>query len=105
MSDIYTTLAEGYEKLAAGFRALAGQDKPNEKTPDAPAEAPLNAQEAPKKGKKKLTKEAVRAVMTTKSENGKTQEIKALLLKYGASKLTDLDPEHYEAFLAEVEAL
>ncbi len=105
MNDIYNTLAEGYEKLAAGFRALAEQDKAPDAKPEKTAESPDTPGKAPRKGGKKLTDVQLRAAMRSKMEAGRTQEIKELLMKYGVSKLGDLNHDHYEAFFAEVEAL
>ena len=39
------------------------------------------------------------------SRAGHTAEIRELLKKYGASKLSLVDPKHYEALLREVEVL
>ena len=50
-----------------------------------------------------LTLSDVRAVLARKSQAGFTKEIKALIEKYGAEKLSDVNPEHYEALLQEVE--
>ena len=36
---------------------------------------------------------------------GLEEEIRALLLKYGAPKLSGIDPKHYEALLKDVEGL
>ena len=52
-----------------------------------------------------LTLEQVRAVLADKSRQGHTAEIRALLQKYGASKLSQIDPAHYKALLAEAEEL
>ena len=52
-----------------------------------------------------LTLEEVRAVQADKSRAGHTSEIRELLKKYGASKLSLVDPKHYEALLREVEVL
>lgn len=52
-----------------------------------------------------LTLEQVRAVLADKSRQGHTAEIRALLQKYGASKLSDIDPANYKALLADVEVL
>ena len=49
-----------------------------------------------------LTLSDVRAVLAGKSQ-AFTKEIKALINKYGAEKLSDVNPEHYEALLQEVE--
>ena len=48
-----------------------------------------------------LTLEQVRAVLADKSRQGHTAEIRALLQKYGASKLSQIAPAHYKALLAE----
>ena len=52
-----------------------------------------------------MTLEEVRAVLADKSRAGHTAEIRELLKKYGASKLSLVDPKHYEALLREVEVL
>ena len=52
-----------------------------------------------------LTLEQVRAVLADKSRKGHTAEIRALLQKYGAAKLSGIDPVHYEALIAEAEVL
>ena len=52
-----------------------------------------------------LTLEAVRAVLADKSRNGHTAEIRSLLQKYGAAKLSEIDPANYKALLAEAEVL
>lgn len=55
--------------------------------------------------KKKVTLEQVRAVLAQKSHDGLTAEVRALLQKYGASKLSAIEPEYYEALLMEAEEL
>ena len=52
-----------------------------------------------------LTLEQVRAVLADKSRQGHTVEIRALLQRYGASKLSQIDPAHYKVLLAEAEVL
>jgi hypothetical protein len=54
---------------------------------------------------KPITLEAVRAVLAEKSRSGHTAEVRALLEKYGGSKLSEIDPEQYPALLAEAEVL
>ncbi|CUX40014.1 DNA ligase [Clostridium sp. C105KSO13] len=55
--------------------------------------------------KPQLTLEQVRAVLADKSRAGHTAAIRELLLKYGASKLSQIDPANYEALLREAEVL
>jgi len=52
-----------------------------------------------------LTLEQVRAVLADKSRMGFTAEIRSLLQKYGAAKLSGIDPAHYKALVAEAEVL
>ena len=52
-----------------------------------------------------VTLEEVRAVLAQKSHEGKATEIKALLEKYGAQKLSSVDSAQFGALLADAEAL
>jgi len=52
-----------------------------------------------------LTLEAVRAVLAEKSRAGYTAQIRSLLQKYGASRLSGIDPANYKPLLADVEEL
>ena len=51
------------------------------------------------------TLEQVRAVLAEKSRAGHTAAIRELLQKYGAAKLSLVDPQHYEALLKDAEGL
>ena len=52
-----------------------------------------------------LTLEEVRAVLADKARAGYTAQIRSLLQKYGADKLSGVDPTNYKALLADVEGL
>ena len=52
---------------------------------------------------KTISFEEVRAVLANKSRAGFTTEVKALIEKHGAAKLSDIDPSEYETVLAEAE--
>lgn len=54
---------------------------------------------------KPLTLEEVRAVLAEKSRAGHTAEVKELLNKHGADKLSEIDPMEYPALLADAEVL
>ena len=95
MNEIYKTLAEGYEKLAAGYRALVKDQKDKKVEMAVPAE--------PKK--KEISIEEVRAVLAAKTQAGKRREVKELLLKYDSGKLSGVKPENYAALMADAEAL
>lgn len=90
-------VVEDLRSLADSVQAVADAMLQNEQTVDAEPKAP-----APKK---ELTLEEVQAVLGEKSRAGFTAEIQALLKKYGAPKLSSIDPKHYEALLKDVEEL
>ena len=50
---------------------------------------------------KPLTLVEVREVLADKSRDGHTEHIRALLEKYGAPKLSEIDPSHYRDLLDE----
>ena len=52
-----------------------------------------------------LTLEQVRAVLADKSRNGFTAQIRSLLQKYGAAKLSGIDPANYKALVTDAEVL
>ena len=51
------------------------------------------------------TLEDVRAVLADKSRAGFTEQVKELLKKHGADKLSAVDPTEYKALLADAEVL
>ena len=55
--------------------------------------------------KKTLSFEEVRAEMAEISRNGKREEVKALIVKYGVSRLSEVKPEDYEKLLKEAKEL
>lgn len=63
-----------------------------------------NASEAPKE-EKMISLEDVRAVMADKSRKGYTAEVKALLTKHGANKLSEVDAKEYATLLKEAERI
>lgn len=83
--------------LAAQFSE--NDDEATAKTPAAPAPAPA------KEKKPELKLEDVRAVLAKKSRAGFTAEVRALLQKYGATKLSLVDSKDYEALLKDAEVL
>ena len=90
-------VVEDLRSLADSVQAVADAMLQNEPTVDAEPKTPAT--------QKELTLEEVRAVLGEKSRAGFTTEIQALLKKYGAPKLSGIDPKHYEALLKDVEVL
>ena len=64
---------------------------------------PIKKQEV--KQEESLTITDVRKVLAEKSRNGHTAKVKELLIKYGADKLSEIDPSKYAALLADAEVL
>ena len=98
MSDMAQTIEELRSAAAAISDAadwLTKMFSGKQPAEDAPAYPP----------EPELTLEQVRAVLADKSRQGHTAEIRALLQKHGASKLSQIDPAHYKALLAEAEEL
>ena len=78
--NLSTLLADQAEQSATSAQTIQNADKP-------------------------LTLEAVRAVLAEKSRNGHTADIRALLEKHGAARLSEIDPAKFAVLLADVEAL
>ena len=104
--ELFLDVAENLRSLANSIQAVADAMAQSE----APTEAPPPAKEAappteavPKE--KPVTWEQVREALGKKSLDGKTEAVRELLLKYGAPKLSGIDPKHYKALLADTEVL
>jgi hypothetical protein len=54
---------------------------------------------------KSIALEEVRAKLAVLSQNGKQAQVKAIIKKFGANKLTEVKAENYEALLKEAEEL
>ena len=63
----------------------------------------LPAEEPPKEAAP--TFEEVRHKLILVAQAGFSAEVKALITKHGASRLSDVDPSHYAALLSEAEAI
>lgn len=96
--DVVTDLNSLADSLKAVAEVLANNE---------PAERPIAEQSQPENQpeKKQVTLEEVRAVLAEKSHDGFTAEVRALLQKYGASKLSEIDPTKYSSLLSDAEGL
>ncbi len=63
------------------------------------------AKKQPEPEKPALTLEEVRAILAEKSRNGYTAQVRELLHKYGAAKLSEVDPKNYEALVRDAEVI
>lgn len=67
------------------------------------SDAEDTAEAAPEK--KPFTLEDVRAALLEKRKAGFKDEIKALLIRHGADRLTEIDPSEYDAMMEEAEGI
>lgn len=72
--------------------------------PEKATEAPVK-EVAPEPEIKKYTFQEVRSIMASLSGKGKKAEAKALLTKYGASRLSEVKEADYTALVAEAEVI
>ncbi len=98
-------IAEGFSIVAEGLRGLA-------KAEGGTKEKAVKAQKAEKQEsvaevqqESPATLEGIRALMAQKTQEGKSKEIKELLQKYGAAKLSAVKPEDYPALMQEAQVL
>lgn len=100
--------------VAESLRELAGQaveeakaeTKQESKTVTGIADKNTAGVKADKKiEEQKVAVEDIRAVLAEKSQQGKSNEIKGLLGKYGVAKLSAVKQEDYPALLAEAKVL
>ena len=102
MSDMAMTIEELRSAAAAINEAAKWLATQFSGTTD---EAPATKPAAKEDKKPELKLEDVRAVLAEKSRAGHTAAIRTLLQKYCASKLSAVDPKHYEALLKDAEVL
>ena len=94
-------MKEALVKIISGLRELADAIEENLNS-----EVKTEKKVPSEKPKEEIiTLEKVRAVLAAKSQSGKQPEVKALIQKYGADKLTALDKACYKELLKEAEEL
>ena len=98
------------EMFSGGDDMTVTQETPAEKPKGkakaektAPAKEPEPEKHA--EPEKKLTLADVRAVLAEKSRAGFTEEVKALIAKHGADRLSEVPETEYAALLADAEVL
>lgn len=99
MSEMDATIKE-LRDIAASINDIA-----NYLTGLFSADAEHEAEPAPAAPEPQLDFEDVRAILAAKSRDGFTAQIRALLQRYGAHKLSEIDPVNYKALVADAEGL
>lgn len=93
MSEELLKIADGLLAVSEGVRALAGKAhscncSKNQEEGRVQKDEESGNEKSQEKQEDAVTIEQVRAVMASKSQDGKTQQVKALIQKYGADKLS-----------------
>jgi hypothetical protein len=98
--DVAANLKNLADSVWAVAQAMTDGEPGEALKPEAPT---VKKEEKPET--KAVTLEQVRAVLAAKSHDGFTAEVRALLEKHGASRLSEIDPANYAALLADAEGL
>lgn len=105
-------IAEGFSIVAEGLRGLAkaeggtkdkAADTGKAQKQDATKAQPSTTEKAQQENP--TTLEGIRALMAQKTQEGKSREVKELLQKFGAAKLSAVKPEDYPALMQEAQVL
>ena len=96
MKEKYIKLAECYENLAKSYRYLAEADNSG---------VPWKEENSSQNDEPAVDITDVRKALAEKTQAGKSDAVKALLLKYGANKLSAIEPENFKNLLQEAEEL
>ena len=98
-------IAEGFSIVAEGLRGLAKAEVGTKDKTVKAQKAEKQESVAEVQQESPATLEGIRALMAQKTQEGKSKEIKELLQKYGAAKLSAVKPEDYPALMQEAQVL
>lgn len=121
-AEAYEAITDGYKKLAAAKRMRKPYLQPNDRLTDTyetdeslaakdgrveeeEEEAPTEQQPEPEKTVAKPTLVEVRKKLAELSREGHTAEVRTLIVKFGADKLSAVKEEDYPALLKEAEGI
>ena len=88
--DVVNDMRSLADSIQAVCDAMASDESAETPVQEEPAAEPL---------------EQVRGVLADKSRSGKTAEVRAIIQKYGADRLSEIDPKDYPAVLKDAEVL
>ncbi len=107
-SDLLLTLDEMItcgQNMVKAANALKAYFSSTEESDASAAVAVKPVIEATESNVKAYTFADVRKAFSAKSHDGYTEEVKALITKYGAAKLSDIKEENYSALMADLEVI
>ena len=103
MESLVRCIRDCGESLMKNTGTVQGNADPPKKAPKEkpPKEEAIPAEEPAKE----WSLEEVRMVLADKSRAGHTEEVKALISKYGADRLSDIKPADFAALMEEAEVI
>ena len=107
LTETGSRMTECGQELIRAVSALREMFSGTQEEPAATKEEVSNPEpaETPKAEAKKLSFVDVRKAFSAKSHAGYTEQVKALIGKYGADKLSAVKEEDYEALMTDLEAI
>ncbi|MCM1497174.1 MAG: rRNA biogenesis protein rrp5 [Clostridium sp.] len=99
------SLGDSLQALADAMASDEPKEEPKKKAKAGSKSEKTKAEETVPAEKNPLTLEEVRMVLAEKSRAGHTAEVREILQRHGAEKLSDVDPAEYESLIAEAEVL
>ncbi len=102
--DVVSDMRSLADSLQAVCEAMAqSETAAADKEPAAACET--EPKKTAKSANKKVKLEEVRAVLAEKSQAGMTAKVREIIEKYGATKLSEIDPKYYAEVLKAAEEL
>ena len=102
-NNLLLGVATDLRKLADSLQAVADTISGIEPAAEQPEHSTVVKETTP--GAKAVSLEQVRMVLAEKSQDGFTAQVRELLEKHGAKKLSEIDPVNYAALLADAQRL
>jgi uncharacterized membrane protein YccC len=100
MPETRKKLADDLAAVIKTLQSIATELAADGEASPAPEAAPPQPEAEPA-----ITEADVRKIMAAKSRDGFTKEVKAILANYGVAMISELDPQHYAAAIADTEAI
>ena len=97
ISDV-RAVADDLQAIADAMASAEASEVTETTTTDTPTQKPDNH-------KPTIKLEDLRTLLATKSQSGLGNEVRELIRKYDATKLSDVNPNQYAAMFAEAEVL
>jgi hypothetical protein len=94
-----------FQDIISDLRGLADNLQALVDSADGTSEPEPESTQKPEPLKPTITLEQIRAALADKSQSGKTEEAHALIIQFGAEKLSAIDPDKYPELLEAVRKL